>query len=87
MLRYLYKKCCEINDFIRKIQKAIEIYNNITGIDQGRQLVSRFIQMGVPKEHLVWFTTMVVKDKIPLPSAFDAYKNGKNKQFPIIMTI
>ena len=63
-------------------KKAVEIYNNITGTDQGRQQVSRFNQMGVPKEHLVWFTTMVVKDKIPLFSALDAYKKWKEYAVP-----
>lgn len=63
-------------------KKAVELYNNFTRTNDGREKVSLYNQLGIPKEHLVWFTSLIVKDKIPLYIVLNAYRDWKKFVVP-----
>ena len=58
-------------------KKAVEIYNNYTNTQGGRDYVTKLNTMGVSKEYMVWVTSNVIVSKIPLYLVLNAYKDWK----------
>ena len=58
-------------------KKAVEIYNNYTNTQGGRDYVTKLNTMGVSKEYMVWVTSNVIVFKIPLYLVINAYKDWK----------
>ena len=59
-------------------KKAVEIYNNATGTNDGREKVSWYIHdLGVSKEYLTWFTSCIFLENVPLYIVLNAYRDWK----------
>lgn len=64
-------------------KKAVEIYNKNTGTTDGKEQVSWYIHdLGVSKDYLEWFTTCVIKHKIPLYIVLTTYRDWKKYVIP-----
>lgn len=58
-------------------KKAVEIYNNYTNTQDGRDYVTKLNAMGVSKEYMEWVTSNVIVFQIPLYLILNAYKDWK----------
>ena len=58
-------------------KKAVEIYNNYTNTQDGREYVTKLNTMGVSKEYMEWVTSNTIVYKIPLYLVLNAFRDWK----------
>lgn len=58
-------------------EKAVNLYNRLTGTNGGRKQVSLYISNGVSREDLIWAINCEVKENVPMADIMHDYKRWK----------